>query len=197
MSNQRFTVDAVPTPNLDFSGAFERDLQYYVQNGNHMPPLGRSALKQVEEQLNTYLKYINESFIFKGFTGNSDSGSSTKAMTASNTSPELWIVGDDVTICNFTIQHGDNAHILTMFTIAGEGLPTSSSPMYVKVRILEDNSQVALFQETVDGPFTMSVPFLLANRKAGVSQIQIKAQVVNGEVYVPTNGSFGQALCVV
>lgn len=68
MSNNRFTVDAVPTPNLNLAQAFEQDLQYYVKNGNKLPPLGKSQLKRIEEQLNTYLKFINEDFVLKGFT---------------------------------------------------------------------------------------------------------------------------------
>ena len=68
MSNNKFTVDAVPTPRINLAGAFESDLGYYMKNGNRLPPLGKSQLKQLEEQLNDYLKFLNESFILKGFT---------------------------------------------------------------------------------------------------------------------------------
>ena len=64
----------------------------------------------------------------------------------------------------------------------------------MEIQVLENNSRVALFRQYADGYFTMSVPFLLANRSAGVTKVQVKAAVVGGEVYVEENGSFGQAL---
>lgn len=67
MSNNKFTVDAVPTPVLNLASAMESDMRY-LQNNGKMPPLGKSQVKQLEEQLNDFLKYVNESFILKGFT---------------------------------------------------------------------------------------------------------------------------------
>lgn len=191
----RFQVDVVATPRLDLCTAAAKDLIYRETNGKY-PMASRSQMAKEQEKLNKFLQYVNESFIIKGFAKNSanaDAGG-TKGYTAHNTSPELWMEGEEATICDFSISHGDGAQILVMFTITGDGMSASSTPALVEIQVLENNSRVALFKQYADGYFTMSVPFLLANRSAGVTKVQVKAAVVGGEVYVAENGSFGQAL---
>ena len=191
----RFQVDVVATPRLDLFNATAKDLAYREANGKY-PMASRSQMAKEQEKLNKFLQYVNESFIIKGFSKNSggQQESGTRSFTARNTSEELWFEGDEITLGNFSISHGDNAQLLVMYTITGDGMRVSNAQAVLMVRIMENNSQVALLRQAVDGYFTMSVPFLLANRKAGVTKIQVLAQIVDGEVYVSENGYFAQAL---
>lgn len=192
----RFQVDVVATPRLDLCGAAAKDLVYRDANGKY-PMASRSQMAKEQEKLNKFLQYVNESFIIKGFSKNSASQENTlKGYTARNTSEELWIEGEEITVCQYSISHGDGAQILLMFSITGDGMRVGSAPAVLQVKVLENNSQVALFRQTVDGYFTMSMPFLLANRSAGMTQVQVVAQIMDGEVYVAENGRFGQALAM-
>lgn len=191
----RFQVDVVATPRLDLCGAAAKDLSYRDANGKY-PMASRSQMAKEQEKLNKFLQYVNESFIIKGFSKSSTSKDEggTKSLTARNTSEELWLVGESINVCNFTLSHGDDAQILMLINISGEGYRLSSAQPVVHVRIMENNSQVAQFTQAAEGFFTMSVPFLLGNRSAGVTQVQVLAHVENAEVYVPEYGCFGQAL---
>lgn len=191
----RFQVDVVATPRLDLCGATAKDIAYKEANGK-FPMVSRSQMAKEQEKLNKFLQYVNESFIIKGFSKNSagQAEEGAKGYTAQNTAEELWLEGDEITVCKYSVSHGDHAQILVTFTITGDGMRLGSEPALLQVRLLENNGQVALFRQAVDGYFTMSVPFLLADRSAGVTQIQVLAAVTDGEVYVPENGCFGQAL---
>lgn len=190
----RFQVDVVATPRLDLCSAAAKDLAYREANGKY-PMASRSQMAKEQEKLNKFLQYVNESFIIKGFSKNSaKQEEGAKSYTAQNSSEELWLEGDEVNVCNFSISHGDNAQILVMFSVSGDGMRVGSAQAVLTVRLMENNGQIALFRQAVDGYFTMSVPFLLANRTAGVTQVQVQAEIADGEVYVPENSCFGQAL---
>ena len=61
MSDTSFRVDTVPTPRLDLYGALTKDLQYYMQNKQTLPPSPRSALAAEQEKINKYMQYVNQS----------------------------------------------------------------------------------------------------------------------------------------
>lgn len=190
----KFLVDVVATPRLDLCSAAAKDLMYRDANGKY-PMNSRSQMAKEQEKLNKFLRYVNESFIIKGFSKNSAAQqSAVQGYTARNTAEELWMEGEEIVLCDFQISHGEGAQILVMFTLTGDGMSASSVPALVTVSVTENNSQVAQFRQYADGYFTMSAPFLLANREAGVTQVKLTAAVSGGEVYVDKEGYFGQAI---
>ena len=188
-----FQVDVVATPRLDLCSAAAKDLSYREANGKY-PMASRSQMAKEQEKLNKFLQYVNESFIIKGFSKNSSAAQSTvTGFSSGNTAPELWDA-DESTLGTFQISHGDGTQIIVLFTVTGDGMSTSSTPAALTVKIRENGSEIAAFQQTVDGYFTMSAPFLHINRSAGVTRVDVVATFSGGEVYVAKNGAFAQAL---
>ena len=188
-----FQVDVVATPRLDLCSAAARDLSYREANGKY-PAASRSQMAKEQEKHNKFLQYVNESFIIKGFSkGAGASGSALRGYSSGNTAPELWDA-QEVTLGTFAIPHGDGAQIAVLFAVTGDGMPTSSAPAVLTVRIRENGGEMVAFRQAVDGYFTMSAPFLLANRSAGATQVEVSAAVTDGEVYVAKGGAFAQAL---
>ena len=94
----------------------------------------------------------------------------------------------------FSIPHGDGAQIAVFLTVTGDGMSAASTPAVLTLRIRENGGELIAFQQAVDGYFTMSAPFLLANRSAGTTQVEVVASVSGGEVYVGKGCAFAQAL---
>lgn len=188
-----FQVDVVATPRLDLCGAAARDLQYREANGKY-PMASRSQMAKEQEKLNKFLQYVNESFIIKGFAKNRAATQSTlTGFSSENTAAELWDA-QEVPVGEFHISHGDGAQIVVLFSMTGDAMPTGSAPAVITIKIRENGSELAAFQQSADGIFTMSVPFLLINRSAGVTKVEVTATVAEGEVYVAKNGAFAQIL---
>lgn len=115
-----FTVDVVATPHLDLCGATARDMQYREANGKY-PAASRSAVAKEQEKLNKFLQYVNESFIIKGFSKASvQARSPVRGYTSGNTAPALVKETPEV-LCDFDLSHGENAQILVLFSITGNG----------------------------------------------------------------------------
>lgn len=188
-----FQVDVVATPRLDLYGAAARDLSYREANGKYPAP-ARSQMAKEQEKLNKFLQYVNESFIIKGFAKNSSaSGSGLRGYSSGNTASALW-QEQETTVGTFSIPHGDGAQIAVFLTVTGDGMSAASTPAVLTLRIRENGGELIAFQQAVDGYFTMSAPFLLANRSAGTTQVEVVASVSGGEVYVGKGCAFAQAL---
>ena len=121
-----FTVDVVATPHLDLCGATARDMQYREANGKY-PAASRSAVAKEQEKLNKFLQYVNESFIIKGFSKASvQARSPVRGYTSGNTAPALVKETPEV-LCDFDLSHGENAQILVLFSITGNGASNPGS----------------------------------------------------------------------
>ena len=189
-----FQVDVVATPRLDLYGAAARDLSYREANGKYPAP-ARSQMAKEQEKLNKFLQYVNESFIIKGFAKNSGaSGSGLRGYSSGNTAAALWQEQEEATVGTFSIPHGDGAQIAVFLTVTGDGMSAASTPAMLTLRIRENGGELIAFQQAVNGYFTMSAPFLLTNRSAGTTQVEVAASVSGGEVYVGKGCAFAQAL---
>ncbi len=192
----KFQVDVVATPHLDLCSAAAKDLNAREANGGKYPIPSRSQMAREQEKLNKFLQYVNESFIIKGFSKSASAADSSgfRGYSTVFTSEELWIEGEEANIGNLQISHGDGAQILLLMTLTGDGASRTATPALLTVHIYENDSEIAAFQRYCDGYFTMSLPFLLANRTAGLTEVSLRGTVTGGEVYVGSNGAFAQAL---
>lgn len=188
-----FTVDVVATPHLDLCGATARDMQYREANGKY-PAASRSAVAKEQEKLNKFLQYVNESFIIKGFSKASvQARSPVRGYTSGNTAPALVKETPEI-LCDFDLSHGENAQILVLFSITGNGASNPGSQAVLTCVIKENGTAAATFAQKLDGASTISAPFLLINREKGVTNIGVEASVSGGEIAVARYGAFASAL---
>ncbi len=201
MSNLAFTIDAIPTPSIELASAFEADVRYFVKN-ERMPPLGRSAIKQMEERLNSYLKYVNENFIQEGF-----SSSSPSVSVAMDTKMALWSNNGTLTVsptlattANLTIAPEDKANLHFNWTLGGEYLlpePPADDPEAVvaagvlTVDMWLDNVKQREWKQTlVAGWNTVNASICYANQSKGSHILQLKVKLDSGTLAVATNDHY-------
>ena len=169
-------MDVVATPRVDLCGAAARDLNYREANGK-FPMESRSQLAKEQEKLNSFLRYVNESFIIKGFSRASvQERANVRGFTSGNSAPILQR-GTATELCDFDISHGDNAQLLVLSVV-----------------LTENGAQVQKFQQAIGGWTTFSAPFLLINRAQGVTNLKVSVSVSGGEIYLDKYGAFASAL---
>lgn len=205
MSNMRFTIDAVPTPKIDLAAAFEQDMGYYAAN-RKFPPLGRSALRQAEERLNNYLKYVNENFIQEGFSSSSDSVS-----TAFDTTVTQWsnngtatLTASTVTTATLYISPGEKANLHISWSLCGTHEPeiieettgegdeavttvTRNCGTLTVELWLDGAKQREWRQALAEGDNIAGASVCYANRAAGTHAVQLKASCSRGTLAIATN----------
>jgi hypothetical protein len=188
MSNMAFTIDAIPTPKIDLASAFEADLLYYVKN-KKMPPLGRSALRQMEEKLNSYLKYVNENFIQEGFSASSPSVSvamDTKMALYSNNG-SMTVTQALVTAANLTISPEAKANLHFHWALCGQYAPATEGAANgtLTAEMWVDNvKQRAWRQSLTAGWNTMGAAACYANQPKGSHVLQLKLTLDFGALSV-------------
>ena len=195
MSNMRFTIDAVPTPKIDLAWAFMQDMEYYAAY-KRMPPLGRSALRQVDERLNNYLKYVNESFIQEGF-----SSSSASVSTAFDTTVTQWsnngvatLTAAMVTTATLYISPGETANLHIGWSVCGVHVPETETIEDGTVQKhvgtltvelwLDGVKQRSWRQTLVEGDNLAGASVCYANRAAGTHAVQLKASCSRGTLEI-------------
>ena len=198
MSNMRFTIDAVPTPKIDLAWAFMQDMEYYAAY-KRMPPLGRSALRQVDERLNNYLKYVNESFIQEGF-----SSSSASVSTAFDTTVTQWsnngvatLTAATVTTATLYISPGETANLHIGWSVCGVHVPETETLEDGTVQKhvgtltvelwLDGVKQRSWRQTLVEGDNLAGASVCYANRAAGTHAVQLKASCSRGTLEIAAN----------
>lgn len=205
MSNMRFTIDAVPTPKIDLAAAFEQDMGYFAAN-RKFPPLGRSALRQAEERLNNYLKYVNENFIQEGFSSSSESVS-----TAFDTTVTQWsnngvatLTGSTVTTATLYISPGEKANLHISWSLCGvhdpeiieettgegeEAVTTVTKNCgTLTVELWLDGTKQREWRQTLrEGDNLVGASVCYANRAAGTHAVQLKASCSKGTLAIATN----------
>ena len=198
MSNMVFTIDAIPTPKIDLAEAFETDLMYYVTN-KKMPPLGRSALKQMEDRLNNYLKYVNESFIQDGF-----SAASPDVSSALDTKMSVWSNDGTVTLSptlmtagTLTISPEEKANILYNWTLCGSHKPDVDETTQkgvtgtLTVEIWMDNTKQRTWKQRLnDGYNLVSCGICFANQVKGPHVVQLRMALDSGTMAVDTHDMY-------
>lgn len=192
MSN--FTVDSVPTPQIDLARAFESDLKYYSEY-RKMPPLGRSQMEQMGERLNQYLKYVNESFIQKGF-----SSSSPSPAAASDTGLYQWSNEDAFTVstafidgAKLTIKPTVKADLVMNWTIYGYHTPAAGGTVgdVLTVELWVDGTKNREWQQTlVTGPNTLSCGVCVGGRAIGTHTLLLKMKLSNGTFAVDAGNHY-------
>lgn len=189
----QFSVDVVATPRVDLCGAAARDLNYREANGK-FPMESRSQLAKEQEKLNSFLRYVNESFIIKGFSRASvQERANVRGFTSGNSAPILQR-GTATELCDFDISHGDNAQLLVLCTITGDAAASGKEAAVLSVVLTENGAQVQKFQQAIGGWTTFSAPFLLINRAQGVTNLKVSVSVSGGEIYLDKYGAFASAL---
>lgn len=202
MSNMRFIIDAVPTPRIDLASAFRDDLEYYMVN-KRMPPLGRSAISRVEESLNNYLKYVNESFIQGGF-----SSSSVEVSVAGDTPVDVWANDGTVTFtttiaqtATLNIEPKEKANFFLGWNLCGEYVPadieiedgdgnitTEKKYGELLVELWMDAVKMREWRQTlVDGYNTIGANVCYAKQEKGSHIIHLRVKVTAGTLAVPAN----------
>lgn len=205
MSNMRFTIDAVPTPKIDLAAAFEQDMGYFAAN-RKFPPLGRSALRQAEERLNNYLKYVNENFIQEGFSSSSESVS-----TAFDTTVTQWsnngvftLTAALVTTATLYISPGEKANLHISWSLCGVHEPeiieettgegeeavttvTKNCGTLTVELWLDGTKQREWRQALMEGDNLVGASVCYANRAAGTHSVQLKASCSKGTLAIATN----------
>ena len=186
-------MDVVATPRVDLCGAATRDLNYREANGK-FPMESRSQLAKEQEKLNSFLRYVNESFIIKGFSRASvQERANVRGFTSGNSAPILQR-GTATELCDFDISHGDNAQLLVLCTITGDAAASGKEAAVLSVVLTENGAQVQKFQQAIGGWTTFSAPFLLINRAQGVTNLKVSVSVSGGEIYLDKYGAFASAL---
>ena len=133
----QFSVDVVATPRVDLCGAAARDLNYREANGK-FPMESRSQLAKEQEKLNSFLRYVNESFIIKGFSRASvQERANVRGFTSGNSAPILQR-GTATELCDFDISHGDNAQLLVLSTITGDAAASGKEAAVLSVVLMEN-----------------------------------------------------------
>lgn len=216
MSNMTFTIDAVPTPKIDLAAAFEQDLGYYVAN-KRFPPLGRSALRQAEERLNNYLKYVNENFIQEGFSSDSatvTTAMDTKVMHWNNNG--LFTLGQAlVSTASIALAPTEAADLHFFWSITGLHTPeivtetegegeeavttVTRNPGTLTVELWVDNAKMREWTQLLaDGHNTMFAGACYGNRAAGSHVMALKMSLDKGDLAVSANDHYawGQARIV-
>lgn len=189
----QFEVDVVATPRLDLCGAAAKDLQYRDANGKY-PMASRSQMAKEQEKLNKFLQYVNESFIIKGFSRASvQERSPVRGYTSGNSAPVL-MRSTPYALCDFELSHASGTQIQVMFSITGLAAAYDGGPAVAQIRILENGSAIATFRQEVNGVVTVAAPFLLINRKQGVTRLGVEASISSGEIAVEKYGAFASAL---
>lgn len=215
MSNITFTIDAVPTPTISLGDAFEKDMAYYSAKGK-FPPLGRSALRQAEERLNNYLKYVNESFIQEGF-----SSASPDVSTAVDTKVAMWsndgvatLTQALVTTAAMTIAPEETANIDFSWCLTGTHEPeviiettepseegeepiTTITTNYgtLTAQLWMNGTKVREWRQKLQaGDNTVGASVCYGGQIAGSHLIQLKLQLSHGTLTIATNEhyAFGQ-----
>lgn len=122
MSDTSFRVDTVPTPRLDLYGALTKDLQYYMQNKQTLPPSPRSALAAEQEKINKFMQYVNESFIIKGFSKYNPVPEQAvdSDVTAVYNDETKTFAQSFVPIARFTLQCKYVSHLYVHWALAGD-----------------------------------------------------------------------------
>ena len=205
MSNMSFAIDAIPTPRLNLAGAFREDLEYYISN-KRMPPLGRSALSRAEEQLNNYLKYVNESFIQEGFSATNEGVS-----TSLDTPIVQWSIDGSATITDATattvtlnIAPTDTADLLANWVICGthepqvdeeeneDGSTTTTETLGVlTVEMWLDTTKQREWRQTlVKGENLISAGICYGGRSKGTHLVQLKLRCSNGTLHIAANDHY-------
>ena len=201
MSNTRFTIDAVPTPKIDLAQAFAKDLEYFVAN-KRMPPLGRSSFAKAEEQLNFYLRYVNESFIQEGF-----SASNQEVSTATDTPVLQWQNDGTVTFTSTLVQTAvidldptEKANLHLSWNIAGihepsvvtddEGVTTTTQGVLVVELWIDAVKQREWKQTLTTGYNTVGASVCYSNQPAGLHAIHLKVKCTAGTLAVATNDHY-------
>lgn len=205
MSNMRFTIDAIPTPKLNFANAFKEDLDYYVEN-KKMPPLGRSALAREQENLNNYLKYVNENFIQEGFSSSGESVS-----TAFDTPVAQWANNGSVTFTEslattaaLNIAPEEDANLQLHWVICGEHTPaiiagtdasgnatTTTQNGTLTVELWLDTVKQREWQQVLQaGRNVVCASVCYNNRAAGTHLVQLKVKCSAGTFAVATGDHY-------
>ena len=194
MSNVAFTIDAIPTPKIDLATAFEADLQYWKANGK-LPPLGRSALKNAEEKLNNYLKYVNENFIQEGF-----SSSSSTIITATDTKMSMYANNGAMTLTTTQVNGAQitlnpaykaNLHfdwwLGGTFTAADSDTPTG----VLTAELWLDAVKKKEWKWTLDAGFhTLGTTTCYANETKGSHILQLKLALSSGSLAVASSDHY-------
>lgn len=206
MSNLRFIIDAVPTPKIDLSGAFRDDLEYYVAN-KKMPPLGRSALSRAEENLNNYLKYVNESFIQGGF-----SSASVETSIATDTPVAVWANDGTVTFTTTTAQTAvlniapaETANIFIGWNLCGFHAPGEEPVVDENGEVVETipkngTLHVELWidavkqrewrQTLIEGDNNVSASICYTKQPKGTHVVHLKVRLSHGTLAVAANDHY-------
>ncbi len=188
-----FKVDVVATPHLNLCGAVSQDLSYREKNGSY-PKEAKSQMAKEQEKLNKFLQYVNESFIIKGFTHDTEDSSGFTAVTSANTA-NLVLNNMDTVLGNFELSHGDNTQIATLFSLTGEIVPTGSAQVVATLTLKENNSVIKTFYlSSGSAMVTFSSPFLLINRTAGITRLNFSIKVTNGRFLINTGNAVASAL---
>lgn len=122
MSDTSFRVDTVPTPRLDLYGALTKDLQYYMQNKQTLPPSPRSAPAAERKRINKFMQYVNESFIIKGFSKYNPVPEQAvdSDVTAVYNDETKTFAQSFVPIARFTLQCKYVSHLYVHWALAGD-----------------------------------------------------------------------------
>lgn len=205
MSNMRFTIDAVPTPKIDLAAAFEQDMGYFAAN-RKFPPLGRSALRQAEERLNNYLKYVNENFIQEGFSSSSESVSTVFDTTVTQWSNNgvFTLTAALVTTATLYTSPGEKANLHISWNLCGvhepeiieettgegdEAMTTVTKNCgTLTVELWLDGTKQREWRQTLrEGDNLVGASVCYANRAAGTHSVQLKASCSKGTLAIATN----------
>ena len=181
MSDTSFRVDTVPTPRLDLYGALTKDLQYYMQNKQTLPPIPRSALAAEQEKINKFMQYVNESFIIKGFS-------------KYNPVPEQAVDSQSfVPIARFTLQCKYVSHLYVHWTLAGDyrradGVAEGDGRLQVQL-FINNQSEGLWQQDLAPGKRSLCQALFLPNRTAGSYAVEVLARVDMGSLQVSPGGA--------
>ena len=194
MSDTSFRVDTVPTPRLDLYGALTKDLQYYMQNKQTLPPSPRSALAAEQEKINKFMQYVNESFIIKGFSKYNPVPEQAvdSDVTAVYNDETKTFAQSFVPIARFTLQCKYVSHLYVHWTLAGDyrradGVAEGDGRLQVQL-FINNQSEGLWQQDLAPGKRSLCQALFLPNRTAGSYAVEVLARVDMGSLQVSPGG---------
>lgn len=188
-----FRVDTIPTPRIDLYGAFQRDLHYYMENEQSLPPLQRSALMVEQEKLNKFMLYVNESFIIKGFSKYNpvpEEAVDSDVVTAFNAN-ELSVGQAHLAFGRFSLRCSHPSHLYVQFGLLGKlELPSGVGQTTVEVRLRVNNELVQTFTQGLSTAYAGTQGALfLPDRQKGTYSVELTAKLAAGSLVVPVNAA--------
>lgn len=191
-----FRVDTVPTPRLDLYGALQKDMRYYGENHQTLPPAQLSALVAEQEKINRFLQYVNESFIMKGFSkGKPLPQTAEDSDVTAAFNQQVMVFNQQLTpIARFSVVCGYASHLYICWSLSGTvSLPAAyqSSGAVLQVQLFIDNEATALWQQTLlPGEASIGRSIFLPDRQAGSYAVEIEARMAAGSLTAPIAGAY-------